>query len=207
MPMRLLQTFAVLLVLGLTVPARPSGAAAGETQEHGFVDFYGGGVRLFEADVPGSSFADVTPTVGTRAGVWLGPNWGLTFRVWYFQTDAKLLGSSSPSDLAFLGLSLELLARWQLTGRWAVYGTGGPVIAVTSLDRQRDPASRIEDDARSVAPGVSAALGSEVRVFRQLRAFIEIHGAVAYPEFRFPSGTIVPRLGTLHALAGLRLGF
>jgi hypothetical protein len=140
-------------------------------------------------------------------GFWIGKNWGLTFRTWYFQTDANLQSSTSPSDLAFLGLSLELIGRWPLTEHWAMYGTLGPMVAVTTLDRQRDPSTRVEDDVRSVAPGGSASLGTEFRVFKRMRVFAEVQSTVAYAQFDFPERTSSPRLLLLYGLTGLRLGF
>ena len=56
----------------------------------------------------------------------LGQNWGLTLRTWYFQTDAKEEGDLSGSDLSFVGVALELLARWPVSERWALYGSLGP---------------------------------------------------------------------------------
>jgi hypothetical protein len=198
-----LTTFVLTVVTG--APMWPSEAAA-EEPEQAFVDLYGGFLHLFESDVPGWKLEDDTPTVGGRVGVWIGTNWGLTFRTWYFQTDAKL-DTASPSDLAFLGLSLELIGRWSLTERWGLYGTLGPMVAVTSLDRQRDPVTRIEDDSRSVAPGGSLSIGTEIRLFKRLRAFAEVQGSLVYPEFDFPGRRSSPRLLTVHGLTGLRLGF
>lgn len=144
---------ALVLAVATGAPMWRSEAAA-EQPEQAFVDLYGGFLHLFESDVPDWKLKDDTPVVGGRVGVWIGRNWGLTFRTWYFQTDAKL-DNASPSDLAFLGLSLELIGRWYLAQHWALYGTLGPMVAVTSLDRQRDSVTGIEDDSRSVAPGGS----------------------------------------------------
>jgi hypothetical protein len=180
------------------------GAAA--QPERGFFDLYGGYLYLYESDVPGWKIENDSPTVGGRVGVWIGTNWGLAFRTWYFQTDAKLR-DASPSDLAFLGLSLELMGRWVINHDWALYGTLGPMVAVTTLDRQRDPATRKEDDSRSVAPGGSLSIGAEIRVFKSLRAFAELQGTLVYPEFHFRGQTSSPRLLTTYGLTGLRLGF
>jgi hypothetical protein len=198
-----LTVFALAVATG--APMWPSEAAA-EQPEQAFVDLYGGFVHLFESDVPDWKLEDDTPTVGGRIGVWIGRNWGLTFRTWYFQTDAKL-DNASPSDLAFLGLSLELIGQWSLTERWGLYGTLGPMVAVTSLDRQRDSVTRIEDDSRSVAPGGSLSIGTEIHVFKRLRAFAEVQGSLVYPEFDFPGRRSSPRLLTVYGLTGLRLGF
>jgi hypothetical protein len=78
---------------------------------------------------------------------------------------------------------------------------------VTTLDRQRDPVSRIEDDSRSVAPGASLSIGTEIRVFKRLRAFAEVQGSLVYPEFDFPDRTTTPQLLTIYGVTGLRLGF
>jgi hypothetical protein len=106
--------YVVLLWAGLSVPLC-RGVSAAQDVERGFVDVYVGVTRLFESDVPTWTFADDARAVGgARFGVWLGPNWGLTLRTWYHETDAKEEGGLSPSDLAFLGVSLELLGRWPL---------------------------------------------------------------------------------------------
>jgi hypothetical protein len=191
----------VALSIGVGTPMWPS-EAAGEEPEQAFFDLYGGFLHLFESDVPGWKLEDDSPTVGGRVGVWIGKNWGLTFRTWYFQTDAKL-DNASPSDLAFLGLSLEFIGRWSLTEQWALYGTLGPMVAVTSLDLQRDH----ENDSRSVAPGGSLSIGTEIRVFKRLRVFAEVQGSLVYPEFDFPGRRSSPRLLTVYGLTGLRLGF
>jgi hypothetical protein len=193
------------LSMGVGTPMWPSEAAA-EEPEQAFFDLYGGFLHLFESDVPGWKLEDNSPTVGGRVGVWIGKNWGLTFRTWFFQTDAKL-DNASPSDLAFLGLSLEFIGRWSLTEQWALYGTLGPMVAVTTLDRQRDPMTRIEDDSRSLAPGGALSIGTEVRVFKRLRAFAEVQASLVYPEFDFPGGRSSPHLLTVYGLTGLRLGF
>jgi hypothetical protein len=198
--------FAVLaLVVAAGTPMWPTEAAA-EQPEHGFLDVYGGFLHLFESDVPDWKLEDDSPTVGGRVGVWIAKNWGPIFRAWYFQTDAEL-DTASPSDLAFLGLSLELLGRWSLTEHWALYGTLGPMVAVTTLDRQRSSVTRVEDDSRSVAPGGSLSIGTEIRVLKGLRAFAEVQGSLVYPEFNFPARTSSARLLTVYGLTGLRLGF
>ena len=189
------------LLMATGTPMWPSEAAA-EEREQGFFDLYGGFLHLFESDVRGWKLEDNSATVGGRVGIWIGKNWGLTFRTWYFQTDAKL-DNASPSDLAFLGLSLELIGRWSLTEQWALYGTLGPMVAVTSLDLQRDH----EDDSRSLAPGGSLSIGTEIRVFKRLRVFAEVQGSLVYPEFDFPGRRSSPRLLTVYGLTGLRLGF
>jgi hypothetical protein len=193
------------LVVAAGAPMWPTRAAA-ERPEQVFFDVYGGFLHLFESDVTDWKLEDDRATIGGRVGVWIDRSWGLTFRTWYFQTDAKL-DNVSPSDLAFLGLSLELIGRWSVTDRWALYGTLGPMVAVTTLDRQRDPVSRIEDDSRSVAPGASLSIGTEIRVFKRLRAFAEVQGSLVYPEFDFPDRTTTPQLLTIYGVTGLRLGF
>lgn len=199
--------FALLtMVVAAGAPVWPAEGAS-EHRQQAFFDVYGGVMYLFESDVPGWKLEDDSPTVGGRIGVWIGKTWGLTFRAWYFQTDAKLARASSPSDLAFLGLSLELLGRWVLTDDWALYGTLGPMVAITTLDRQRDAVTKIEDDSRSVAPGGSLSIGTDVRVFKRLRAFAEVQASLVYPEFDFPDSRSSPRLLTVHGLTGLRLGF
>jgi hypothetical protein len=205
MRLRVIALICFAMTVGAGAPMWPSEAAA-EQAEQAFFDLYGGILHLFESDVPGWKLEDNSPTVGGRVGVWIGRNWGLTFRTWYFQTDAKL-DNTSPSDLAFLGLSLELVGRASLTEHWALYGTLGPMVAVASLDRQRDPVTRIEDDSRSVAPGVSLSIGTEIRVFKRLRAFAEVQGSLAYAEFDFPGRRSSPRLLTVYGLTGLRMGF
>jgi hypothetical protein len=178
-------------------------AAAAAEPERGFVDLYGGGVRLFESDEPGSNFADSSPTAGLRLGVWLTPTWGLTLRTWYYQSDAKIR-DVEPSDLAFLGLALEAIARWPVGERWAFYASLGPMLAVNTLDLERN--DRVED-ARSVAPGVSAGLGVEAQVLAHLRFFTEVQGSLVYPSFHFTDQRLTPRLLNLYGLIGLRVPF
>lgn len=195
-----------LVVLGLVLLAT-TGAVAAE-RERGFVDVYGGVTGLFESDVPDATFEDVSPLVGARVGVWLGERWGLSLRTWYFQTDARLRTSTSASDLAFLGVSLEAIARWPLDRRFTVYATLGPAMAVTTLDRQRIVDGRpSEEDSRSVAPGVSGALGVEARLLPRLSAFVETQGSVVYPSFRFTDERFSPRLLNLQGLVGIRVPF
>jgi hypothetical protein len=185
-----------------------TGVAVAADGEHGFFDLYGGVLNLFESDVPGSKFADSSATIGGRIGVWLGDNWGLTLRTWYFQTDVKLLRSTSPSDLAFLGVSLEVVGRWSLDDRWAVYGSLGPAMAVNTLDIQHIvQGQRIEEDSRSVAPGVSGAVGVEARLLRRLSAFAETQGSLVYPSFRFADQRLSPSLLNIYGLVGLRIPF
>jgi hypothetical protein len=205
MHLRALTLTALALVVATGASIRPSEARA-EQPERAFFDLYGGLVHLFESDVPGWKLEDSSPTVGGRVGIWFGQSWGLTFRTWYFQTDAKL-DDASPSDLAFLGLSLEVIGRWSLTDYWALYGTLGPMVAVTTLDRQRDSVTGIEDDSRSVAPGASVSAGTEVRVFKRLRAFAEVQGSAVYPEYEFQGRKSSPRLLTIHGLMGVRVPF
>jgi hypothetical protein len=181
-----------------------TGAAAAGERERGFVDLYGGIVGLDESDVPDWRFADVTPVVGGRVGVWLADTWALTLRTWYFQSDAKQ-EQISPSDLAFLGLSLEILARWRLDDRWAVFGSLGPMLAINTLDREIMP--RQEEDARSLSPGASASVGVEVRVWNRLRAFIEGQATLVYASFDFRDRPISPRLLTSSGLVGVRVPF
>jgi Outer membrane protein beta-barrel domain len=196
-----------LLWAGVSVPLWPVVSAAQDV-ERGFVDLYVGITKLFESDVPTWKFADDARAIGgARFGVWLGQNWGVTLRAWYLETDANEKDGLSPSDLAFLGVSLELLARRPLADRWALYGSLGPALAVTTLDRQIDPATGKEDDARSVAPGASAAVGIEFRILKKLRAFGEVQGSLVYPSFEFRDQTITPRLIHLNGLAGIRLAF
>lgn len=190
-----------VVAAGLLAPVEAQG------QERGFVDLYGGATRLFEADVPTWQFADTAPVIGARVGVWLGQNWGMTLRTWYFQTDAKEEGGLSPSDLAFLGVSLELLGRWSLGERWALYGSLGPSLAVNTLDVQLDPATRREDDARSVAVGASGAVGLEFRILTSLRAFVEAQTSFVFPSFELRDRTISPRLLNVYGLTGIRVTF
>jgi hypothetical protein len=146
--------------------------------------------------------------VGARAGVWLGERWALTFRAWYFQTDAKLMSSTSPSALAFLGLSLEVLARWPLQDGWAVYGALGPAMAVATLDIERIMQERkTEEDSRSVAPGLSGAVGVEKRLWPWLSALGEVQGSLVYPYFSFTDRRMTPRLLNLYGLVGARVPF
>jgi hypothetical protein len=188
-----------VVLLGATI-------AVADEPKTGFFDLYGGLISLPESDIPDWKFAsDVRATVGARTGMWLNEHWAVTLRGWHFQTDAKQR-ESSPSDLAFLGVSLELLGRWQLDRRWAVYGSLGPAMAITTLDLQRAD-GHTEDDARSIAPGLSFGAGVEAHLVGRFSAFTEIHGALVYPSFRFPNGTISPRLLPVEAVVGVRLGF
>jgi outer membrane protein with beta-barrel domain len=192
----------------LTFVLLTSGVAVAAEVERGFFDVYGGVMGLFESDVPGSKFADSSPTLGGRIGVWIGDSWGLTLRTWYFQTDAKLATSTSPSDLAFLGVSVEVVARWPLDDRWTVYGSLGPAMAVNTLDAQRSVDGRtIEEDSRSIAPGVSGAVGVEARLLPRLRAFAETQGSLVYPSFRFADRRLSPQLLNAYGLVGLRIPF
>jgi hypothetical protein len=200
-------TIASCVVLVYVVVTGPLAPGEAQGQERGFVDLYGGATRLFEADVPTWQLADTSPVVGARFGVWLGQNWAVTLRTWYFQTDAREEGGLSPSDLAFLGVSLELLGRWPLGDRWALYGSLGPSLAVNTLDVQIDRATRREDDARSVAVGASGAVGVEFRVVRSLKAFVEAQTSFVYPSFDLQDRTISPRLVNIYGLTGLRLAF
>jgi hypothetical protein len=202
----------IMLVVALVcaasvIPLSPDTPSAEEHQERGFVDLYFGRTRLFEFDVPTWSFADWVTVGGARFGFWLGQNWGLTFRAWYFQTDTKEDGGLSPSDLAFLGLSLELLGRWPLNDRWAVYGSLGPALAVNTLDRQMDSATGKEEDARSVAVGASASAGVEYSFVKWMRGFAEVQSGLVYPSFEFSDRTISPRLLNVYGLVGVRLVF
>lgn len=192
------------ILITLSIVLMASVAVANE-REWGFFDVYGGPAGLLESDVPDWKFGHVATTVGARAGVWITDTWAVTFRGWYFQTDATQR-ESSPSDLAFLGMSLELLGRWQLDRRWALYGSLGPALAITTLDLQRADRS-FEDDARSIAPGVSAGAGIEARLVGRFRGFAELHGSLVYPSLHFSDRTISPRLLNLDGLLGLRIGF
>lgn len=193
---RILITSAIVLMANVAIAEEPG---------RGFFDVYGGPAGLLESDVPGWKFADVTATVGARAGIWITDTWAVTFRGWYFQTDAKQR-ESSPSDLAFLGMSLELLGRWQFDRRWAMYGSLGPAMAITTLDLQR-PDRSFEDEARNIAPGVSAGAGIEAQLVGRLSAFGEIHGSLVYQSLHFSHRTISPRLLNLDGVLGLRVGF
>jgi len=195
-----------LVCAGIAVPLSPDIAPA-QGRERGFVDLYLAGTRLFESDVPTWNFADWVTVGGGRFGFWLGQNWGLTFRAWYFQTDANEEGGLSPSDLGFLGMSLELLGRWPVSDRWALYGSLGPAIAVTTLDRQIDAAMRKEDDARSVAVGASASAGVEYSFVKWIRGFAEVQSSLVYPSFEFSDRTITPRLLNVYGLVGVRFAF
>jgi hypothetical protein len=196
-----------LICAGIAVPLLPHTAPAQE-RERGFIDFYLGTTSLFESDVPTWTFADSIKVVGgSRFGFWLGQNWGLTFRAWYFQSDAKEKGGLSPSDLSFLGMSLELLGRWRLTDHWALYGSLGPALAVNTLDRQVDPATRKEDDARSVGIGASASAGVEYSIVKWMRGFAEVQNSVVYPSFEFSDRTIAPRLLNVYGVVGVRFAF
>ena len=79
-------------------------------------------------------------------------------------------------------------------------------MAITTLDLQRSD-SRIEDDARSIAPGVSAGGGVEAHLVGRLSAFSEVHSSLFYPSFDFPGRTISPRLLSVNGLIGIRVGF
>jgi hypothetical protein len=195
-----------ILLLGMVALSLRPGVVAAAEQERAFVDVYLGITRLRESDVPQWTFADTKGLAGARFGFWLGENWGLTFRTWYFQSDATQ-PNVSPSDLAFLGLSLELIARWPLGEHWFVYGSLGPAVAVTTLDAQLDPATRKEADARSLAVGVSGGLGVEFRFLKYLGAFAELQSSLVYPSFDLPDRTISPRLLNLYGLAGIRVVF
>jgi len=194
----------MLLVVILNV-ASSTGVAAAEERRTGFFDLYGGPTGLLESDVPHWKFADVTASVGARAGLWFHEHWAVSFRTWYFQTDVKQR-ETSPSDLAFLGLSFEILGRWPLTPRWALYGSLGPALVINTLDLQRSDRAG-EDDARSLSPGVSAGAGIEANIVGPLSAFSELHSGLAYPSFRFSDRTISPRLLHLDAVVGVRVGF
>lgn len=197
-----------LSVVTFVVVMLTAGSAVAQERERGFVDLYYGMTKLFESDVSNWKFEDERGVAGLRAGMWINDTntMALTLRTWYFQTDAKEQ-RSGPSDLAFLGVSLELLMRWKLSDRRAIYGTLGPAMAVTTLDVA--PALRgIEDDARSVAPGASSSVGVEVRVLSSLRAFAEMQGSLVYPAFEFfDDRTVSPRLMNLYGLVGLRMPF
>ena len=166
--------------------------------EQGFVDLYGGVAGLPESDVPGFRYADLTEVVGARVGLWLGPSWALTFRGWYHQTD--VLDERGPEpDLAVLGGSLELMARWDARLAW-VKASLGPALAVMTLDRG-------DQDARALAPGLSGGLGLERPLWGPVRAFVEYHGAMLYPCFHYPDRTLTPRIWTHAGVGGLRVGF
>jgi hypothetical protein len=88
-----MRVLAIALTIVVSVTAEAAvwlrGAAA-EEAERGFADLYAGVVHLFESDVPGWKLEDTVGSIGARMGFWIGKNWGLTFRTWYFQTDANL---------------------------------------------------------------------------------------------------------------------
>jgi hypothetical protein len=191
-------------LIGLAVVVLWSGVAAAEERERGFIDLYGGLARVLESDAPGWQFSDLTNMVGVRAGVWIGPNWGLALRLWYQESDAKQFQIPA-SDLATLAGSLEVHARWRFDERWAVYASFGPALAVTTLDIELVP--RLEDDARSVAAGMSGGVGLEARIWKRLRAFVEFQTSVLYPSFEFRDRTVTPRILTLHGLVGVRMPF
>lgn len=195
-------------LVGLLVVLVVVGVAAAEERERGFLDVYGGVMGMLESDVPEWKFFDSSPVIGGRVGVWIGNNWGVTLRTWYFQTDAKER-AASPSDLAFLGVSLEVLARWRLDERWTVYGSLGPAMAVNTLDIARNTAAgrATEEDARSVAPGASGAVGIETGVLPHLRMFAETQASLVYPVFHFSDRTMSPRLLTIYGLVGARIPF
>ena len=182
-----------------------SSVAVAADGQRGFFDVYGGVLYLFESDVPRSTFADDQATVGGRVGVWLSDNWGVAFRAWYFQTDANVLSRGSPSDLAFLGLSIEVVGRWSIQDRWAMYSSLGPAMAISTLDRPIQ--GRGEEDSRSISPGVSGAVGIEARLLRQLSAFAETQGSLVYPSFRYSDQRVSPRLLNVYGLVGLRIPF
>jgi hypothetical protein len=182
-----------------------SNVAMADEHRNGFFDLYGGLTGLLESDVPGWTFEDLTPTVGARAGIRVNNTWGVAVRTWYFQADVKER-DSSPSDLAVLGISLELLGRWQLDRRWAIYSSLGPAMGVATLDFARAN-RRSADDARSLAPGVSAAVGIEVHLVGRVSAFSEAHGSLFYPSFHFADQTISPRLLSFSGVLGVRIGF
>jgi hypothetical protein len=194
-----------LIALTWTIIVLATSIAMADERRSGFFDIYGGPTVLLESDVPGWKFADVKTTAGARTGLWINDNWAVTLRVWYFQTDAKQR-ESSPSDLAFIGLSLELLGRWQLDRRWAIYGALGPAMAINTLDVQRID-QITEDDARSLAPGVSAAAGLEAHILGRFSAFTEVHGGLVYPSFGFSHRTVSPRLLHLDGVLGVRVAF
>lgn len=196
-----------LTVIAVVFVLLAAGFAAAEERERGFFDAYTGLVGLFESDRPDWKFADSSSVIGGRVGVWMHASWGLSLRTWYFKTDAKE-EMTSPSDLAFLGVSLELLGRWRLDERWAVYGSLGPAMAITTLDLERNVGGRlIEEDARSIAPGASAALGIEARALPRLRGFAEIQSSIVYPSLQFSDRTMSPRLWNLYGLVGVRIPF
>jgi outer membrane protein with beta-barrel domain len=201
----------VLIVVFLSTGFAPASLlpsdASAQDQGRGFVDLYFGGSHFFKSDVPTWDFDDTEPIVGGRLGFWLGQNLGLTLRTWYLQTDAKEEGGLSGSDLSFVGVALELLARWPVSDRWALYGSLGPAFAVTTLDRQFDPAVRKKEDARSVAVGASGSAGVEYGIVKQLRAFAEVQSSLMYPSFEFSDRTISPSLLNVYGLVGVRLAF
>jgi hypothetical protein len=199
-----------LSVVTFVVVMLTAASAVAQEPERGFFDLYYGMTKLFESDVTNWKFEDERGVAGLRAGMWLNDTntLALTLRTWYFQTDAKEQ-RSGPSDLAFLGVSLELLMRWKMSERWAIYGTLGPMMAVTTLDVS-PVLTGTQEDSRDLAPGATASVGVEVGVFWRLRAFAEMQGSLVYPSFDFSDrsiGRISPRFLNLYGLAGLRLPF
>jgi hypothetical protein len=191
-----------LVALLFSVSIGPAAAA-----DRGFFDVYGGALHMLESDVPDWRFEASSTTAGARVGIHLAPSWALTFRSWYFDSDAKQRGTS-PSDLGFLGLSFELLAKWRLDDRWALYATLGPMVAITTLDlEERIGDLKREQDAHSVSPGASAGIGLDAHVYGPLRAFAESHFTFVKPGFSFPGRDISPELLTLYGLLGVRVGF
>jgi hypothetical protein len=183
----------VLVALGIVLLS-----AASTHAEQGFLDVFVGGVRLFESDIPDGIFSDAVTGVGARAGVWLGRHWGLALRGWYQTTDVRI-ERHQPSDLAVVGLALEVFARWPLTSALSLYGAFGPALLIATLDLD-------QEDARSLAPGVTVALGIE-RALGPVRLFIESQLVLAYPSFEYRDRTITPQLFEYLGVVGLRVPF
>jgi hypothetical protein len=103
-------------------------------------------------------------------------------------------------------VALELLARWPVRDRWALYGSLGPALAVTALDRQIDPTMRKKEEAHCVAVGASGS-GGEYGIVKQRRAFAEVQSSLMYSSFEFSGRTITPRLLNVGGLVGVRFAF
>jgi hypothetical protein len=82
------------------------------------------------------------------------------------------------------------------------------MVAITTLDlEERIGDLKREQDAHSVSPGASAAVGIEAHVYGPLRAFAESQFTFVKPGFGFPGRDISPELLTLYGLLGVRVGF
>jgi hypothetical protein len=191
-------------VVGVVAALLWTASAGAEEPQRWFVDIYGGVAKTQESDVEGWNFNDAKATVGGRGGFWFTRHWALTFRTWYFQTDADQ-ELRSPSDLHLLGFSLEVLGRWQFHERVGLYGSLGPMVAATRLDMQNT--SGHDEVDRTVSPGVSGAVGVEVRLLKHLGAFAEAQSSLTYPSFEFSTQDLSPRVWNIYGLGGVRILF